>query len=229
MSDSLSSRAVLEGFRAVDSATVSNAIEAFQVRDRTQGYASLDLRCLTPELPPLVGYAVTCRADSTTPGPRRPNRLNDLLDALVRAPKPAVIVVQAVGPDRLRSCLVGDMISAAYQKLGASGVVTDGGIRDLAGIRRRAPGFHVFAPGMVVSHGNAAILEANVPVSVCGLDVRPGDLLHGDANGLVLVPASLAAAVLDRARKTLDEENQFFDFLGGPAYSFEGLKRLLGG
>ena len=62
----------IEALGRIDSPTVSNAIEAFGVRDPTDGYASLELRCLFPDLGPMVGYAVTCTADSTTPGGPRP-------------------------------------------------------------------------------------------------------------------------------------------------------------
>lgn len=228
MSEFLVSPEILTALQSIDSATVSNAIEAFKVRDRTGGYASMDLRCLTPDLKPMVGYAVTCVMDSTTPGARRPNRLPVLLDAVAAAPKPAVIVVQSAGPDRSRSCFAGDMISAVYWKLGAAGVVTDGGIRDLTGIRGRAPEFHLFAAGTVVSHGNGAILDIGVPVSVCALPIRPGDLLHGDENGLVQIPIDLAGSVLEQARLVQKDEQEFFEFLKSPDYSLQGLKRRIG-
>ena len=59
------------------------------------------------------------------------------------------------------------------QKLGAVGLVTDMGNRDLRGIRRRAPGFQLFGPGSVVSHGYGGIIDSIVTVSVCGLTVQP--------------------------------------------------------
>lgn len=227
MKNTQPSAEVLDGLRKIDSATVSNSIEAFRVRGRTEGYTSMELRCLLPELNPMVGYAVTCKADSTSPGPRKTDRLHDLLDAVAAAPKPAVVVVQSTGSDRMRSCFIGDMISTAYQKLGVVGAVTDGGIRDLAGIRLRAPGFQVFAPGKVVSHGNCAILEVGVSVSVCGLSIDPGDLLHGDENGLLTVPLDIAGSVLEQAKRVLESEKEYFDFLQSSDYSFEGLKRLI--
>ena len=177
----------------------------------------------------MVGYAVTCTADSTTPGPKRPNRLHDLLDALAAAPKPAVVAIQNVGPDPARSCFVGDMICTAYHRLGAVGVVTDGGLRDLSGIQQRAPGFQVFAPGVVVSHGAGVKLDINVPVRIGGLDIRPGDLLHGDESGLLVVPLDIAQSVVVRARRVREEEAEILDFLGSPAATLEGIKLRLSG
>lgn len=220
--------AVLEALRSFDSPTISNAIEAFGVRDPSEGYASRELRCQNPDLPPLVGFAVTCTANSTNRGRPRVNRLNDLLDQVAAAPSPVVVVVQHVGEDRERSCMIGDVISTVLQRLGAVGVVTDVGLRDLSGIRRRAPGFQVFSPGAVVSHGNAAVLDVNVPVAICGLAVLPGDLLHGDESGVVTVPHRIAEAVVDRARQVRQEEADVFQFLEREGISVAEIKRRLG-
>ena len=220
---------VIEALSQFDSATVSNAIEAFNTRDRTEGYASMELRCQFPDLAPMVGYAVTCTADSTTPGPLRRSKLPDFLDLVAAAPQPAVAVIQNVGPDPLRSCFVGDVISAACRKLGVIGMVTDGGVRDLKGILLNASGLQVFAPGVVVSHGSATIVDVNVPVSICGLDIRPGDLLHGDENGLLKVPHDIAGAVVEQARVVRQKEAEVFELLRSASVTLDEIKSTVGG
>jgi regulator of RNase E activity RraA len=210
--------------RTIDSPTISNAIEKFKVRNQTEGYASAELICRFPELPPMVGYAVTCVVDTTSPEPTGPNRLADLYDAVAAAPKPAVVVMQNQGPSRLRSCMVGDMVCTSLQKLGVAGLVTDGGVRDITGIRNRAPGFQVFAAGLVVSHGLPTYLEANTPVTVCGLPVRPGDLLHGDESGVVSVPLEIAEEVLEQAKAVLKKESEFIEFLNSGTFTLDELK-----
>ena len=103
----------------------------------------------------MVGFAVTATQDTTSAGDDRALRLPEVLDLVHAAPKPAILVVQYTGADRLRSCVAGDMFCTALQKLGAVGLVTDMGSRDFGGIQRRAPGFQLFCPGAVVSHGYA--------------------------------------------------------------------------
>jgi len=217
----------LKALAAIDSPTVANAIEAFGVRDATRGYASLELRCLFPDLPPVVGYAVTCTADSTSPAPRRPSRDLELYEAVQAAPKPAIVVLKDAGPNRLLSCHAGDVMSTIFQRVGAIALVTDGGVRDLTGIRQRAPGFQVFAAGTVVSHGIPTILEVGVTVSVCGLTIQPGDLLHGDANGLLLVPAEIAERVAAQAERVWERESRLVDLVRSDAFSLEELGRRL--
>jgi len=214
----------IELLRGIDSPTISNAIEKFKVRDQTEGYASAELSCRFPELPPMVGYAVTCIVETTSPEPSGPNRLTDVFDAVAASPQPAVVVMQHQGPHRLRSCMVGDMFCTSLHKLGAAGVVTDGGVRDISGIRHRAPGFQVFAGGLVVSHGLPTYLDVNVPVTICGLPIRPGDLLHGDGSGLVSIPLDIADSVLEQAKAVLKKESEYIDFLNSGAISLEELK-----
>ncbi len=218
---------LLKRLRSFDSPTISNAIEALNLRNRTDGYASMEVRCLFPELRPMVGHSVTCTADSTSRTRIVGNKLNDVFDAIVAMQKPVVVVVQNCGPDRLRSCFTGDVISVAFQKLGAVGVVTDGGVRDLSGIRKRALDFQIFAPGAVVSHGNATIVEVGIPVSVAGLVIEPGDLLHGDESGLLSVPIQGVEKILQEAEKIRETEREWVDFVKSDSFTIEGMKRRL--
>ncbi len=125
---------LIEALSRIDSPTVANAIEFFEVRDPTTGFASMELKCQYPDLKPMVGYAVTCTVDSTTPLPRGSNVRHELFKAIQAAPKPVAVVLQDIGPQRLRSCHAGDVLSTTFQNLGAVGLVTDGGVRDIAGI-----------------------------------------------------------------------------------------------
>jgi 4-hydroxy-4-methyl-2-oxoglutarate aldolase len=218
---------ILEQLRGFDSATISNATEQLNLRDKTEGYASRELRCLFPELKPMVGYAVTCVADSTSPGTKRPGKLNDLFALVANLGHPSVVVIQNSGPDPLRSCFVGDMSSAVYQRLGAVGLVTDGGVRDVSGIRTKVPGFQIFSPGAVVSHGNATIIDVNIPVRISGLAINPGDLLHGDESGLLHVPGAWIESILEKATLVRKTEQEWFDYVHSDLFTLEGLKRFV--
>ena len=213
----------IEALRRIDSPTIANAIEAFEARDATEGYASLELRCMFPDLPPVVGYAVTCTADSTSPGKNRPSHDEAFYRAIENAPKPCIVVMKDAGPNRLRSCHAGDVMASLFHRFGAVAVITDGGVRDLAGVRQRAPGLQMFAPGVVVAHGVPTIVEVGMAVSVCGLTVRPGDLLHGDANGLVSIPLAIADKVAAQAEKVWQEEREEVEFIKRPEFTIESL------
>jgi regulator of RNase E activity RraA len=112
-------------------------------------------------------------------------------------------------------------------RLGAVGLVTDGGVRDLDGIRPL--GFHMFAAGLVVAHGTLNILEVNVPVELSGVRIAPGDLIHGDANGVTTIPPGIADRLAAECRKGRERESTLKDYVHSRDFGLEGLRqRLLG-
>lgn len=215
----------LAALARIDSPTVSNAIEAFNVRSRVEGYAGWELRCAFPELGTTVGYAVTCTADSTSEMRRDDRGLLRLWAAVEAAPKPAVIVIKDIGPQRSRSCHMGEVMATTAKALGTVGCVSDGGLRDVNEVRALG-GFQYFCPGFVVSHGNAVICDVGVDVHVDGMDVRPGDLLHGDVNGLLVIPEEIADRVAAQVQKVRDAEREVLEFVKQPGLTVEKLRRF---
>src|SRR5690349_20058366 len=140
---------VLDALRRYDSPTLSNAIETFDVRPRDEGFASLDVRCLIPELGVMVGYAApaTIRAR----GRRAGDGDHAPLWALVRRlPAPRVVVIQDLDDPPAHGAFWGEVQASIYGALGCAGAVTDGCVRDLREVREM--GFHLFARGPGVSH-----------------------------------------------------------------------------
>lgn len=214
----------LETLRRIDSPTVANAIEHFDVRRRTEGYAGSEIRCAFPELGTMLGYAVTCTADSTTED-KRERGLWPLWEAIEAAPKPAVLVIKDIGPERRRSCHMGEVMAATARALGAVGCVTDGGLRDVNEVRALGD-FHYFCEGFVVSHGNPVICEINVPVTICGLHVEPGALLHGDANGVLAIPHEVADRVAEQAERVRQAERRILDAVRSPGLTVARLRAM---
>jgi len=215
-----------------DSPTIANAIEAFNVRDRTEGFASLELRCIFPNYKPVIGYAVTYTEDTASPGRRDNNEdyLNyeKLYRAIEASPKPVMLVSKNIGSDRMRSCHLGDIMASIFQRIGTTGLITDGGIRDIDGIKERAPGFQVFAAGTAVSHGIPRLVEVGLIVSIFGLTIRPGELLHGDVSGLVSIPIGIADKLADQARKVLETEKNKTEFIKSPDFSLDAWGKRFG-
>jgi regulator of RNase E activity RraA len=218
----------LAELRAMDSPTVANAIEAFKVRDDTQGFLGMDVPCHTPEFGVMLGYAVTATANSMAPARARDRKGHfRLFEAVAAAPKPSVLVIKDVGPRRTHACFLGDVIATITKRLGAIGIVTDGGVRDLAGVTPL--GYHVFAAGFVVAHGTFNIEEVGIPVEISGTTVRPGDLIHGDASGVTTVPLEIADKVYAECLKVREREAGLRDFATARDFTLDALRqRMLG-
>jgi 4-hydroxy-4-methyl-2-oxoglutarate aldolase len=198
--------AVLEALRRYDSPTLSNAIEAFDIRPRDEGFAGMEIRCLFPELGPMVGYAATAtiRARGRGEGHGDHSRLWAQVRGL---PEPRVVVVQDLDDPPGHGALWGEVQSSIYKALGCAGAVTDGCVRDLKEVREM--GFHFFARGPGVSHAYVRLESVGEPVQVGGLTVRSGDLVHADQHGVLLVPEDIAAELPAAADRIIEREQEF--------------------
>lgn len=183
---------VLEMLRQYDTPTICNVIELFDVRPRTSGYMDQRIQANFPELPPMVGYATTATYRSSAPpqGADVYDAMQKQLSVLQARSGPHVIVFQDLD-DPSTAATFGEVMCTSYQAFGAVGLITSGTGRDLDQVREIR--FPVFSSGTNCSHGYCHTLDVDVPVHVGGLTVRPGDLLHGDANGVTSIPREIAA------------------------------------
>lgn len=222
----------IEKLKNISSPTVCNAIESFKVRDETDGYTTSELRCMRPELRPMVGYAITVTIDTTTPASlekrKFSERFDEIIDLINVSPKPAIVVYKDLGPQRNKTCITGDMVATCFSHIGAEGVVTDSCIRDLASIKKKTKNFQVFATGQVVSHGNMNILEIGGMVNVCGLIIRPGDLLHGDESGLVKIPLNFIkiSQLIDKCNQITELENKYFNLISDSNADLDEIRKF---
>jgi len=216
----------LSFLRTVDTPTLANAIELLRVRPNHEGFTPLALRCLFPEFGRMCGYAVTAQVESVTQtGPLEMERFLDLYALVEAAPKPAVIVLQEIGGHGDYAAHCGEVMATFFTRLGAIGLVSDCGVRDLPEVRRL--GFHYFARGAVASHAHFRIVRPGVPVQMLGVPVRPGDLLHGDENGLLTVPAGHEQAIVKHVAAIRAREKKLMDFVRGDKFTLEGVRGLV--
>ena len=220
---------LVDGLRSIDSPTLSNAIERLGVRNRVSGFADLHLRHLTPSLGVMCGYAVTARAVTMAPESADRSEGVELFGEICRHLEalgaPGVVVIEEAGPHGDFAVHCGDVMATLFSRFGAVGVVSDCAVRDLEEVLRI--GVHLFARGAVASHGNFHIVEVGQPVAVCGLRVETGDLLHGDANGLLSVPEDGRDRLADLAAEVVEREDLIRGTVKDPAKSLDEIKRAM--
>jgi 4-hydroxy-4-methyl-2-oxoglutarate aldolase len=218
---------VIDRYRRLSGASVSNAIETFEVRLRNEGFADAGVRCLTPDQPPAIGYAVTARIRSSAPPPigHSYHDRTDWWAYIVSVPAPRFVVVEDVDPRPGLGAFVGDVHAAILQALGCAAYATNGSVRDVDEVR--ASGFHLFASAVAVSHAFAHIVDFGQPVAVGGLAVTPGDVLFGDAAGLLAIPAPLVDQLPDVIVRMQAQEEQVMAYCRSPQFSIDGLRALM--
>jgi 4-hydroxy-4-methyl-2-oxoglutarate aldolase len=201
-------RALLEEMGRLDACTVANAIETFDVRLRNVGFAGSSVRCMFEDFPPLVGYAATVRIRSSEP-PMEGHSYHertDWWDHILSIPTPRIIVVQDIDKNPGLGSFVGEVHANIFLALGCVGLVTNGSVRDLPGVR--ATGFQMFAGCVSVSHAYAHIFDFGGAVEVGRLKILPGDLIHGDWHGVQTVPIDIAGKIPGVARQLLEKEQR---------------------
>ncbi|MBM4003773.1 MAG: RraA family protein [Planctomycetes bacterium] len=198
-----------------DSPTICNVIELFEVRPRNRGYMDGRVRANFPEMAPAVGYACTAafRSDAPPASGDAYGSIQKQLEQFAQLPGPAMVVFQDLD-DPPAAAVFGEVMCSTYRAFGSSGLVTNGGGRDLEQVR--ALGYPVFTGSTIVSHGYCHMLHLGLPVRVGGLMVNQGDLLHADANGVTNIPPEIADQVADVADEFVAAEAIIMDYVKAP-------------
>src|SRR6187200_2193284 len=180
----------LEFLRSIDTPTVCNLIEIVMPERRGHGYTVRHMHCAFPALPPIVGFAktVTFKAKDAVPlgqAGYMQKRL-DYLDYVASEPQPSIMVMEDLDGEYVGyGAFWGEVQSNVHKALGCLGVVTNGSVRDIPMI---APGFQMLAGSIVPSHAYVHVVDFGIDVTVHGMAVRSGDLVHADRHGAIVVP-----------------------------------------
>lgn len=201
----------LKALQSIDTCTIANAIETFNVRLRNEGYADSSIRCVTDCSSPVIGHAVTARIRCSSPpmtGGAFVDR-TDWWDHILTIPGPRIVVIEDVDEKSGAGSFIGEVHASILQALGCVAAVTNGSVRDLPAIQKS--GFHLFANHLSVSHAYVHVVEFGTPVKVGGLEVKPGDLLHADCHGVLSVPKDIAADIPKAAAEITGREQKVLD------------------
>lgn len=185
-------RATVEKLREYSTPTILNGLKRLGVTpDRMQSSDRHIARCMSPELGISCGFAVTRKMSTRRDG--GPSRILDAApdQGLLAVGGPRFLAVENVGDWQGPVCIWGDVTSNIHTALDCHAGITNGPVRDLP--EMAAMGFQSFANGTDVGGGFVDLMEINGTVNVAGLEVRPGDLLHGDQHGVIKIPLELAA------------------------------------
>ncbi len=217
--DAVPTETLLKKLQGFSTPTVANIVATYpenphclRLYDPWKGhwYTDQSVRCMFPELGRRIGYAVTLTY--SVPDPDHPElpalSFLDLIDALDKAEKPIVIACQQDYPPWIldKAGLFGGHFTSLLKACGVVGVVTNGPSRDVD--EMRPLGIQYIMSGVTVGHGEFVLRAVNTEVSVAGMDVAPGDIIHMDEHGAVRFPATALKDVCDQIEAFVHEEEQ---------------------
>jgi 4-hydroxy-4-methyl-2-oxoglutarate aldolase len=216
------SKETLEALKQIDSPSICNAIEGFNIRPKNQGFMLPEIKAIFRDFPPVVGYAVTGVISANQPEGRTVAR-EEWWDLIVSVPEPRLIVLHDIDNPPL-GAYWGEVQSNIHKALGTVAVATDGTVRDLDEVH--ALGFQFFAKEVSVSHAYVHLVEIGIPVTVGGLTVRTGDLLHGDKHGVTSIPFEIADRIPGMVKAIADYEQKTIGLCQSKDFSLEKLKEV---
>ncbi len=220
---------ILKALQSLDTCTVANAIEAFEVRLRNEGYANASIRSMTPCDAPVVGHAVTARIRCSSPpmsGGAYVDR-TDWWNHILTIPGPRIVVIEDIDEKPGTGAFLGEVHACILQSLGCVAAITNGSVRDVPAIT--ASGFKLFANHLSVSHAYVHVVEFGATVTVGGLEVHPGDLLHADSHGVLSVPHQIACEIPAKAAELTEREHRVIELCHKGGITIERLRDAVHG
>ncbi len=212
-----------------DTPTVCNALEIVIPERRGYGYTTKPLVCTRPELKPMVGVARTARIRAAHPNVIRGKEARAISDGYYayvdEGVKPSIMVIQDIDGDRGYGSHWGEVNSNIHAGFGCLGVITDGSVRDIPDI---ADGFQMLADRIGPSHAFVHVVDYGGPVTVAGMMVRDGDLIHADMHGAVVVPHEVADQVKAAAEQIARRERVIIEAAQQPGFNIDKLRAAQG-
>ena len=212
--------------RSVDTPTVCNAIEVAQGKRGFSRFTRGTMICSAPEGGAMVGFAKTAKIAAVEP----PSENQDIIKErrmnyyryMSEVDGPMVTVIEDVDYPHCIGAYWGEINTKVHKGFGLSGVLTNGVVRDLGDL---AEDFPVVAGSVGPSHGFVHVREIDTPVNILGMTVTPGDLMHADRHGAVVIPNEVIPILKDSIHKLFASERLILDPAEKTEFSFDDFKK----
>ncbi len=216
----------LEALRQLSTPTICNAIEQFKVRPANVGHFNNDIKCVFPQLGPMVGFAATAtiRAERPNTDPDPALTRWKYWNHILSQPAPRIAMIEDLDDPPAQGSLWGDVNGNIHKALGCAGCITNGGVRDLDEVEEF--GFRFFAAQVIPSHEFVHIVEVGIPVKLGGMVVNPGDLIHADQHGITTIPIEIAREIPKAAQAVAEREARIIGLCQSSEFSVERLWAL---
>jgi len=207
---------------ALDTPTICNTLEVVAPDRRARGFNVKPFVCVRPGLPPILGSARTARIRAAHK-PVKPQDSDGYYSYIAEGgSQPSVVVIEDMDEIPGYGAFWGEVNTNVHFGLGCQGVVTNGSVRDLPDSN---PGFQMLAGMVNPSHAFVHVVDWGGPVSVHGMEVADGDLVHADQHGAVVIPADAAEAIPAAAEKIMARERILIEASQQPGFNMDAMRR----
>lgn len=190
-------RRSIEQLREFDGALIANTLCCVTNTPAHEIYMDGGIQSVTPGIGPVAGVAITCEVDSSTPGNKADLEVFWRQLAEMEAMHvPAIWVVKTIGSRPGFECVIGDGMAKLLSSAGCAGLVTDGAVRDIAGLM--TANFASYSRGVCIQHTALRFCNPGAVVEVGGLQISAGDLVHASAEGVIRIPPETAEIAIEK-------------------------------
>lgn len=217
---------LLKLLKSVDTPTVCNAIEVAQGKRGFDAFTRGTMLCSDPDAGAMVGYARTAKIAAVNPPEEPPEvireRRMEYYRHMATASGPAVTVVEDLDYPDCIGAYWGEINTTVHKGFGISGALTNGVMRDLGDLPEDFP---VVAGSIGPSHGFVHVREVATSVSIFGLTIHDGDLVHADRHGALVIPPEVVPDLEQAIQKLLETEKLVLEPARQPGFDFDAFER----
>ncbi len=217
---------LLKALSAADTPSVCNAIEVAQGKRGFSAFTRGTMQASAPRAGAIVGYARTARISGLAPPQEDPDTIRtrrmDYYRYMSEGVRPALAVVEDLDFPNCVSAYWGEVNTTVHKGFGLSGALTNGVMRDLGDL---PDGFSVVAGSIGPSHAFVHVREIDCEVTVFGLKIQPGDLVHADRHGALVVPADVIPALAAALAKMYENEKIVLEAARADGFDFAAFER----
>lgn len=198
---------LIEQLCEFETALIAEGMGVMGCKQPEKHYLGQEIKLVTQLSEPTVGAAMLLTADTSTPGHGVDTaEYWKSLDMIRASNLPIMLIVKCIGSRPQHECVLGDGMAKMLKTCGSSGIITDGAARDVRQIDKA--GYHVFATGTVADHASIIYKLSPEPVSISGITIKNGDLVHGDSDGVVVIPEEYHHGIVNACIAARDFETK---------------------
>ena len=215
-----------DDLRRFDTPTICNALEIVRGRRFAAGFTQQSLLASCPALPPIVGYARTGRLRCSAPfdAAARTQTLLGYYEYLAQGPRPVIAVIEDIDSRPGLGAFWGEVNTTVHWGLGCHGAVTNGSMRDLDTM---CPQFQCLAASVSPSHVSAQIVDFGTPVTVLGMAVSDGEIIHADRHGAVVFTSEEAEKLPAAVDLIIRREKVILDAARTPGFDAAAMREAM--
>lgn len=215
-----------DALRSVDTPTIANAIEVVLGKRQGAGFTRKTVLAADQNLPPICGYARTAKIKAAEPTTEDSDvvatRRMAYYEYMSESPEHSVAVLEDLDYPDCVGAYWGEINTAVHKGFGLGGTLTNGVMRDLDAM---AEGYQVLAGSIGPSHAYVRVKEIDTAVTLFDLTIQPGDMIHADKHGAVVIPKAAQAGMVDAIKKMIEREKIVLDAANKPGFNFASFKQ----